>query len=135
MTGQSFGVQPTHEYMLEIEEGMEVYDRDNKKVGTVEEVFIGESSSEPHERGRESVTGSETDPGARQTFLDDIIRGFNLDEDLPETVRARMRREGFIRVDRAGLLGSDRIILPDEIASVSEGKVQLKVARDELDKS
>jgi hypothetical protein len=54
---------------------------------------------------------------------------------VPETLRERLLRQGFLRIDSTGLFAADRYVMPDQIADVSEGRITLRVTHDELIKS
>ncbi len=51
---------------------------------------------------------------------------------LPREVIERLRQQGFIRIDSAGLFASDRYATAEQIASVSHEGVRLAVSGDEL---
>jgi hypothetical protein len=51
---------------------------------------------------------------------------------MPKVLRDRLLRHGFIRIDTHGLFASDRFALPDQIESVSEDCIQLRLSKDEL---
>jgi hypothetical protein len=41
-------------------------------------------------------------------------------------------RHGFIRINASGLFTSDRYAMPDQIASVADDRITLRVAREDL---
>jgi hypothetical protein len=47
-------------------------------------------------------------------------------------MRARLLRHGFIRIDTSGLFAADRYAMPEQLASVSNDRVTLRVTREEL---
>ena len=51
---------------------------------------------------------------------------------MPETLRERLLREGYIRLDADGLFAADRYILPSQIASAAGDEVTLNVEKDQL---
>jgi len=116
-----------------IHKDMQVHDVDGKAIGRVEGVFLGEVSQEEAETGRGAATASDvsTKPPA-ETIFNEIAEALLPGEKIPEVLRERLEREGFARMEGKGILGSDRYILPDQIKSVEEGRVNLKVTRDEL---
>lgn len=115
----------------QVHEDMHVCDNTGHDFGTVRQVFLGAVSEEEHESGRGSVTAST--PGVRdESLIDNLAEAFAGDDPLPETVRERLLRHGFIRIDAHGLFASDRYALPDQIESVSEDCVRLRVTADEL---
>lgn len=117
--------------MLQIHEGMTVYDRTGAAIGTVEFVRFGDE--DPQQPGPETITGSQVDNTSGSWLVESVAAVFS-DEDLPDTLRDRLVRHGFVRVD-AGLLASDRFVLPDQIATVSDDGVHLRVVDDELIKA
>jgi len=113
----------------QIREGMHVYDAGQNEVGTVDYVQFGDEN--PDQPGAETAS---VNPGQRDThdsLFDNIINVFKPD-DLPEVIRARLLRRGFIRVDAPGLFNADRYISPDQILSVIGNKVMLKIRKEEL---
>ena len=130
MNQQTFDQDLGNNVLAQIREGMEVYDRNNTKVGKVESLYMGEASEETLERGEGPATASDPNQN-RDDLFEDIARVFAPDN-IPDVLRARLLREGFIRVDGAGLFAADRYVTPDQIAGVSGDHVQLKVTRDQL---
>jgi hypothetical protein len=109
-----------------VREGMKVVDQAHETIGTVEWVRL--SDEDPSTPQPEIVEGSAEQPD--RSPVDTLAR---LQPDrLPGELRARLLREGFIRVEGAGLFGPDRYVLPKQIQSVSQGEVTLKVAKAEL---
>jgi hypothetical protein len=113
----------------QIREGMKVYDRSQAEIGRVEVVKF--SDEDPDTPEPEIVDVNPIEREKRQTLLD-IIAALFRDDALPEELRERLLREGFVRVDATGLLQPDRYVLPDQIASVSGDRVMLKVDKAEL---
>jgi len=118
--------------MQQIRDGMTVYDRTGAAIGVVEFVRFGEE--DPTQPGPETITGSEVENTAGTWLVESIAEVFGADDNLPDTLRSRLIRHGFVRVD-AGLLASDRFVLPDQIASVTNEGVRLHVTDDELIKA
>ena len=115
----------------QVHEGMRVCDNMGDEIGTVRTVFLGAVSDHKDEQGGGPATAP--DPGWRdETLVDNLAEAFAGDEPLPESLRGRLLRHGFIRIDTSGLFASDRFALPDQIESVSEECVRLSVTRDEL---
>ncbi len=112
----------------QIREGMDVLDPGGSRIGTVEYVHFGDE--DPSTPEAESPTVS---PAVRQdrTIMDVIADAFRAD-DVPEVLRDRLLRNGFVRLDASGLFAADRYVLPDQIAAVSGDQVTLTVGRDEL---
>ena len=51
---------------------------------------------------------------------------------LPEVVRDRLLREGYIRIDTSGIFTADRVALPSQVDSASADELVLNVDKDEL---
>ena len=124
-------------FLTHIHEGMDVYDGEDRKVGTVNMVYFGAVNQEADERGLgpQSVSRSD-DPNQGTTVagfaFGGVIPGSDDLGDVDEVLRNRMLREGFVKVDAAGLFSSDVFILPDQIESISDDAVHLRVPKDEL---
>jgi hypothetical protein len=115
----------------QIHEGMHVHDSHGDDIGTVLKVFFGAVSDEMHERGKGPATAP--DPEMREdSLVDNLAEAFSADEPLPEALRGRLLRQGFIRIDTAGLFASDRYATPDQIESVSDDTVRLNLSKDDL---
>jgi hypothetical protein len=67
----------------------------------------------------------------QQTLLDFIAAVFR-DDDLPDEIRERLLREGFVRVDAIGLLEPDRYVLPNQIEAVVNDQIRPKVGKAAL---
>ncbi len=119
-----------------IEEGMDVYDRGNHKIGTVERVFHGSMGSAAPtssiEEATGPITGDDYEHPMSDTFMENFAEAFTGGDELPETLRGRLLREGFIHVNGAGLFADDLYVLPDQVAVISDDKVVLRTDRDEL---
>ena len=112
----------------QIREGMEVRGPDGARIGSVENVHFGDEDPSTPESDSPTVS-----PAVRRdpTLMDAIVEAFRTDG-VPEELRDRLLRNGFVRVDASGLFAVDRYVLPDQVASVSDDRVTLTVGRDEL---
>lgn len=117
-----------NDLLSRIYEGMEVYDSDGEKVGNVDFVRFGEEDT--GELGTESATTSRTAVD-KNTLFDSLAEVFTDADDIPDTLRERLLRYGYIKID-TGLLKSDRYIESTQIAGVVEDHVNLHVTREEL---
>jgi hypothetical protein len=116
-------VMSNRDYMINmIEEGMQVFDNQGNKVGTVEFIHFSEAN------GSETFTAASTPAEPSEWNLIDIIGKFFGSDNLPEELRERLLMHGFIRIDSAKLFGADRYVMPDQIAKVDKNGVHLKVA-------
>jgi hypothetical protein len=123
-----------------VHEGMKVYDRQDKEIGTVETVFIGSVTSDDAQMGRGPASINPADEemvAENRPLLFDFAFGGAVspagdEAEAREMIRGRLLREGYVEVDGAGLFAKDMFILPDQIQSVSEDSVHLSVSKDEL---
>ena len=112
----------------QVQEGARVVDSNGDEVGNVE--FVHLSDEDPSTPGPE-VTVSEPVRHDGLPFEGALTDMFRTD-DVPEPLRHRLMRQGFIRVDAKGLFAADRYVMAEQIASASGDRVTLKVTRDEL---
>jgi hypothetical protein len=114
--------------MAQIREGMEVYDKDEKKVGKVDTLFMG-AAADGMLSGVEPARGTGPETTENDTLIANIGRAF--DDGLPEVMRNRLRHNGFIRV-RGGFLRGDRFALREQIGAVVGDRVILNVRAEEM---
>lgn len=114
----------------EVHEDMRVCDSAGQEIGKVRQVFLGAVSDKTNRQGGGLATASAPEEGD-ETLIDFVAKAF-ADDPLPEVLRERLLRHGFIRIDTNGLFASDRFALPDQIESVSEDCVRLRLTKDEL---
>jgi hypothetical protein len=116
--------------LTQIHEGMDVYDQTGNKIGTVEFVKFGD---EMRSTDLDTVTVSPADREAwrEDSLVADIAEAFTGRDDIPETLRNRMLRYGYLKID-TGILKSDRYALLDHVTSVTGDSVKLSVKGDEL---
>ena len=112
----------------EIYKGMKVFDRTQKHIGKVDDFRFSENEESPDLQPAELDA---TDRRRDDSLAENIAEAFGADE-LPEVLRERLLREGYIRLDTAGLFAADRYILPDQIASTTADAVILNVSKDDL---
>lgn len=121
----------------QIHEGMAVEDSDGQAIGTVDFLHFGDddASTQVVEASAASspapASNPEMEAGRPFSVIDvfnDMLRG----EDMPESLRQRLARQGFLRIAANGLFGADRYVTPDQIARVTGDRVVLGVKKDEL---
>ncbi|MDQ4078935.1 MAG: hypothetical protein M3220_22170 [Chloroflexota bacterium] len=119
--------------LVQIEEGMDVYDSEGDKVGTVKQVFLGTVGDEAEEAGYTlpHVSAPSTELFQTEPVVDQMIDGLVGADAVPEEVRERLLSHGFIEVDR-GLLKEDAFILAERVVSVLDDGVRLGVRGEEL---
>jgi hypothetical protein len=116
-----------------ISEGMAVFDREDKFVGTVQVVYFGGASSEAVKR----VLKSAEAPDVATSENDES--NFDANE-VPKELRARMMSQGYVLVKGPDLTGVQRFLMPEKIDGVfteevegaASDVVRLRVTRDEL---
>lgn len=117
-------VDATSSSLTTVEEGMDVRDVSGDSIGKVRDVYLGapEAISVATDQAAEPSEGP----------LDHLATALSPGGPLPREVVERLRQQGYIRIDSAGLFASDRYATAEQIASVSQDGVRLAVSRDEL---
>lgn len=119
-----------HGPLTQVREGMDVYDCAERKVGTVKTIYLGNSSATARARGQApATTGSQGDRD--DSLIAELAEVFAPQDRLPEAIRGRLLREGYVAID-GGFLAGDRFATADQIGSVREDHVVLTVAEDGL---
>lgn len=114
----------------QIQEGESVCDSAGNKIGKVRRVYLGAMADRTKQPGSAPATTPE--PNLRnETLFDDLAKGLT-DNPMPEVLRERLLEEGYIQIDTGGLFASDRFALPDQIESVREDCVQLRLSKNDL---
>ena len=104
-----------------INEGMAVHDRDEQPVGLVQLVYYGGASEAAIARTLQLADAAgEAGWGA---FGSDGV---------PPALRARLLRQGYIRIEGPGIVGLRCYATAEQIGDVSDERVQLRASRDEL---
>lgn len=116
-----------------INEGMTVYDRDGEVVGTVQVIYFGAATEEAIERVLHSdeATDVEASENDATTFSANNV---------PEELRVRLMREGYILIKGPNLTGVKRYLRPEQIEGVFREEIdgvmtdvaRLRVTRGEL---
>jgi hypothetical protein len=112
-----------------IKTGMRVFDQADNEIGTVDYVKL--SDEDPTQPGVETRTVHPIQQDSNDSLVGNMLEVFSPD-DIPEELRERLLREGFVRVESDGLFHADRYILPNQIHSVNEGEVRLNVMKAAL---
>lgn len=108
-----------------VREGMAVRDRTGAHIGTVDFVRLSDEAGDtPHPTASAEVDRSQA------PFIAAVADAFTVDK-VPEVLRQRLLRTGFLRLDADGLFASDRYIMPEQIEAVDD-EVRLAVGKDEL---
>ena len=117
--------------LTQIYEGMTVYDVKGGIIGTVKHVHVGDATEEADELGLGPATTSDLER-SETSILENFAKAIALGLAAPKELRQRLLRRGFIKIDCAGILVSDRYAMADQIAQVSEDQVTLETTRDAL---
>jgi len=110
-----------------VHEGMHVIDAAGHDVGRVQFVQMGDA---------EAVTTAGNDDRPRE-LVSQIAEAVLPDErepDVPEPLRSRLRRSGYIKIDGPDLLDTDRYVASNRVREVADDRVRLSVRREELAK-
>jgi hypothetical protein len=119
--------------LLQVRQGMEVYDEHNHKIGTVDFVKFGDGTVDVDDTAEITVEARE-----RSELYEHRMETLMLELDsanyIPEELHERMANEGFVRLD-TGLLHQARYILPEQIQSVGRNRIQIEGTRESLIKA
>ena len=115
-----------NELMSRIHEGMRVVDAAGEDVGKVEYFEMGNPEAA-------TTTGQQMPTGLVDVAAEAIVPGED-EPDVPEPLRTRLRRTGFIKIDGPGLFERDRYVSSERVRDVSNDQVQLAVRKADLPK-
>lgn len=107
----------------QVRTGMAVVDADGNKVGTVDDVRMADSGT---------VTAAGQGSPDSDTVLSWLGQAFGAGSDMSRQAQERLARLGYLRVDASGIFSGHRYAAADQIAAVSEDRVHLSVAADQL---
>jgi hypothetical protein len=128
MTERMTNSTTENDLLTRVHEGMQVYDSEGHKLGSVSDVFAGDAADSALAGGELSRGSGSPEPG-ESSIVDDVARVFS--DTMPEVLRNRMRHNGFIRIG-GGLLRGNRYALREHIAGVDGDRVRLNVREAEL---
>jgi uncharacterized protein YrrD len=108
----------------EVMEGMRVLDASGEELGKVEIVKIGDP---------EAVTVG-ADMPREGGIIEDIAEAFGGVEEpaVPEPLRSRFLRSGYIKIDGKGWIDTDRYVSAEHIAGVTGDTVTLTLPKDQI---
>jgi hypothetical protein len=107
-----------------VQEGMHVADAAGQDVGRVELVQMGYPAAATTE-------GYDQQPRNPLEYVAEAVGG-EREPDVPEPLRSRLVRGGFIKIDGPGLLEADRYVASEYVREVAGDTVRLSVRKDEL---
>jgi hypothetical protein len=105
-----------------VRDGMRVVDSAGRTVGDVAYVQMGDAEAATTRGAAQAASG------IVQAFVD----VGESEPDVPEPLRSRLLRHGFVKIDGPGLTDTDRYVRADRIAGVVGEVVTLTVPREEL---
>jgi hypothetical protein len=110
-----------------VQTGMKVVDSAGDEIGTVGDVSMGDPEAATTAGNEPRATGVVGQVAA-------AINPASGEPNVPEPLRSRLVREGYIKID-AGLLGSaDRYASSEQVERVDGDRVVLNVTKEELDR-
>lgn len=109
--------------------GMKVLDRDRNVIGEIDDLKFPENATDP--TAEPETEGRMAGEDRADSIMGVIADAFGRDQ-LPEALRARLMREGYVHIDADGLFARDRYILPEQIAGLDADGIVLNVTRDDL---
>jgi hypothetical protein len=112
--------------MGNIREGMRVVDAGGDEVGRVDYLQMGDSEA--------ATASGQAAPSTLVGALAESITPGEGEPDVPEPLRTRLRRTGFIKIDAPGLLEADRYVSAEKLQSVDQDHVRLAVRKADLAK-
>ena len=128
--------------LMGVIEGMNVYDSDGNRIGTVRRLRMGGNDPVDAMRQSNEAVGPRNtdDPGLgadlgdyATTLIEDVGDTFTTDgDDLPEEERENLLNKGYIQIDSSGFFTADRFATAEQIARVEGDNVYLNVDRDAL---
>jgi hypothetical protein len=118
--GSLVGDSAANEIINQVHHGMRVVDASGEEIGNVEDIKLGDP------RAATVSPASQPDPGLIAAFFGGV------EPDVPEPLRSRLLRFGYVKVDGKGWIDTDRYITADKIASVTGDTVTLTVDKDRL---
>jgi hypothetical protein len=117
--------------LSQVYEGMAGYDVNGRKIGTVEYVYLGELIMAGNEYSQGWATTS-TFNDFEGSLIQEFASALLLTEQVPDAWREQLMCYGFVKINTLNLFTTGRYVLPDQIASVANDRVLLRVCRDEL---
>jgi hypothetical protein len=104
---------------------MHVIDAAGQEVGRVQMVQMGDPEA--------VTTAGNTDrPTGLVGMIGDAVFPGEREPDVPEPLRSRLRRSGYLKIDGPDLLDTDRYVSGERVREVSGDRVRLSVRREDL---
>lgn len=109
--------------LKDVQEGMTVYDHRGHKIGKVNLVYLGANAAFPGAIGLPAGVLDEA-------LIPDAVRDTVPPDRVPEVIRRRLFRTGFLKLN-TGLLTPDRFVLLNQVKAVLRNGIYLSVGKDE----
>src|SRR5687767_14083000 len=103
----------------QIHKGMKVLDQEASEIGTVDFVRLGDENPDTPETDTAGVGTLEDTQPSLVTAMAEVFQP----DEIAVELRERLLREGFLRMNAAGLFHADRYVLPEQIQAVNEDEV------------
>jgi hypothetical protein len=116
-----------NDLMSRVKEGMRVIDAAGEEVGTVEYVEMGNPEAA-------TTAGQEVHTSGLVELAAEAIVPGEAEPDVPEPLRTRLIRTGFIKIDGPGLLAHDRYVSSERLRDVTTDQIHLTVRKADLPK-
>lgn len=129
--GQLFGELNPQGPLLQVREGMTVYDHSEKHVGTVKEIYFGDGSEQARDAGTAPAT-ADYEPERPASILEGLGEALHTRNNLPDTARDHLLRVGYLTIAAVGLFAGTRYATAEQIATVDGDSVTLNIGDDEL---
>ena len=119
-TGSMMADSAASQIINQVRRGMTVVDVEGEELGKVDHVKMGDPGA--------ATVGADVpaDPGLIGAFFG------GTEPDVPEPLRSRLLRFGYVKLDGQGWLDTDRYVTADLIGGVSSDTVRLTVDKERL---
>jgi hypothetical protein len=138
MDWKKYNLDMENNILMKVKEGMKVYDSKDHEIGKVDDVFLGAVTPADESAGEGPATVESPPSNAMEKDRVTPNFAFGGAFDWPDNseehriARDRLLQEGFLRIDPSVPLEKERYVLPEQIASVGNDDVHLKVSDDQL---
>lgn len=113
----------------QVKEGMDVYDSDENKIGTVEFVqYTDEDYSKP---GPETASTT-PEPTNEFNIFKSFAKALTGEEEIPEEVRRHLERTGYIRLETGNIFESDYYVSLKNVSAIVGNNVHLSTKKDDM---
>ncbi len=117
--------QPSYQNpLMDIREGMRVYDATGQEIGRVDRVHLGGMRREDPQEGVSKSAAEELRRAGENMPKLDLAQAFAPDR-MPEKMARALLLKGYILIGGGPLKGAERYIMPERIAQVADDGVRL----------